>query len=226
MICFTKVLFYRLTHKSFKSMAEMQALQPRLTALKEKYKDDKKKLSEETMKAYKEGGVNPIGGCLPMVLQMPVFLALFNVLRSTIEVRQAPFIGWITDLSQPDVLFTMPFALPFVGANVSVLPIVMGASMLVQSKIGGSIAGPGGAAGQPKAMMYMMPIVFTVLFYNMPSGLVLYWIVNTVLSVAQQWYINKGTKKNEVVVEGTPTETTKPTKQSKQSRKSRSKKGS
>lgn len=193
----TKVLFYRLTHKSFKSMRDMQSLQPRLAALKEKYKGDRQKLSEETMKLYKESGVNPLGGCLPMLLQMPVFLALFNVLRNTIEIRRAPFFGWINDLSQQDVLATLPFSLPIIGNALSVLPLLMGVSMLMQSKIGGGIAGPEGSSTQPKAMTYMMPIVFTVLFYKMPSGLVLYWLVNTVLSVAQQYYINKGAEKAE-----------------------------
>lgn len=191
----TKVLFYRLTHKSFKSMRDMQALQPRLQALKEKYKDDKQKLSQETMRIYKEAGVNPLGGCLPMLLQMPVFIALFNVLRNTIELRQAPFFGWINDLSQQDVLFTLPFSLPLIGTALSVLPILMGGSMLLQSKIGGSITGPSSGTAQPKALTYMLPVVFTLLFYKMPSGLVLYWLVNTILSVAQQYYINKGADK-------------------------------
>jgi YidC/Oxa1 family membrane protein insertase len=194
---FTKVLFYRLTHKSFKSMRDMQALQPRLQVLKEKYKNDRQKLSQETMKLYKESGVNPLGGCLPMLLQMPIFISLFNVLRNTIELRQAPFVGWMNDLSQQDVLARLPFSLPFLGNAVSVLPFIMGASMLVQSKLGGSIAGPESSPTQSKALMYMMPIMFTVLFYRMPSGLVLYWIVNTVLSVWQQYYINKGAEKDE-----------------------------
>jgi len=189
---FTKILFYRLTHKSFKSMRDMQSLQPRIQAIKEKYKDDKQKQSQETMRLYKESGINPLGGCLPMVLQMPVFIALFNVLRNTIEVRRAPFIGWIDDLAQQDVLFNLPFEIPFLGSAVSVLPLLMGVGMLLQSKIGGGMAGPGSGAGQPKGFTYLMPVMFTFLFYKMPSGLVLYWIVNTVLSVAQQWYINKG----------------------------------
>jgi YidC/Oxa1 family membrane protein insertase len=192
---FTKVLFYRLTHKSFKSMRDMQALQPKLQALKEKYKNDRAKLSQETMKIYKEAGVNPLGGCLPMLLQMPVFVALFNVLRNTIELRQAPFVGWMNDLSQQDVLFRLPMAVPMLGEAFSVLPIVMGASMLLQSRIGGSIAGPESSAAQSKMLQYMLPVVFTVLFYRMPSGLVIYWIVNTVLSIAQQYYINKGADK-------------------------------
>ncbi len=194
---FTKVVFYRLTHKSFKSMREMQALQPRLQALKQKYKDNRQKLSEETMKLYKEAGVNPLGGCLPMLLQMPVFIALFNVLRNTIELRQAPFVGWINDLSQQDMLARLPVSLPLIGDALSVLPILMGVGMIFQSKIGGSITGAEATPGQSKMMTYLMPIVFTALFYKMPSGLVIYWIVNTVLSIVQQYYINKGAEKAE-----------------------------
>lgn len=186
----TKVLFYRLTHKSFKSMKEMQALQPKLAAIKEKYGDDRQRVSQETMKLYKEAGVNPLGGCLPMLLQMPVFVALFNVLKYTIEVRGAHWIGWITDLSQQDVLFQMPFSLPFIGNAFSLLPILMGAAMFLQSKLGGSPTG-GTSMAQPAGMQTMLPIVFTVMFYRMPSGLVIYWIVNTVLSVAQQYYIHR-----------------------------------
>lgn len=132
-----------------------------------------------------------------MLLQMPVFIALFNVLRNTIELRQAPFVGWINDLSQQDVLATLPVTLPFIGNGVSVLPILMGVGMIFQSKIGGSITGAETTPGQSKMMMYMMPIVMTVLFYKMPSGLVIYWIVNTVMSIAQQYYINKGAEKAE-----------------------------
>lgn len=187
-----KVLFYRLTHKSFKSMKEMQALQPRLQALKEKFGDDKRRVSEETMKLYKEAGVNPLGGCLPMLLQMPVFIALYTVLRYNIALRGAPFVGWISDLSQQDVLFKLPIHLPFIGNDFSLLPIIMGGSMWAQSKLGGS---PTGAASpMPAGYNTLLPIVFTVLFYRMPSGLVIYWIINTVLSVVQQYYIHRTTE--------------------------------
>jgi YidC/Oxa1 family membrane protein insertase len=187
----TKVLFYRLTNKSFKSMRDMQQLQPKLQAIKEKYKDDRQKVSAETMRLYKEAGVNPLGGCLPLVLQMPVFIALFSVLKYTIELRGAPFVGWINDLSQQDVLYQLPYSLPVIGNVVSFLPLLMGAGMLLQTKIGGSITGSAPGAGQPKAFTYLMPIMFTFIFYRMPSGLVLYWFVNNVLSIAQQYYINK-----------------------------------
>jgi YidC/Oxa1 family membrane protein insertase len=187
----TKILFFRLTHKSFKSMKDLQELQPKIQALKDKYGDDRQKLSQETMKLYKEAGVNPLGGCLPLLLQMPVFIALFNVLRFTIELRQAPFVGWINDLSQQDVLFTLPMSLPLIGNAFSLLPILMGASMFVQTKIGGSLTGTPQAQTTPKGFNTMLPIVFTFLFYKMPSGLVIYWIVNTVLSIGQQYYIHK-----------------------------------
>ncbi len=195
----TKILFYRLTHKSFKSMKDMQDLQPRIQALKEKFKDDKQKQSSETMKLYKEAGVNPLGGCLPLLLQMPVFVALFNVLRFTIELRQAPFFGWITDLSQQDVLFMLPVTLPVIGNAFSLLPLIMGAAMFFQTKLGGSVTGAPGGQTTPKGFNTMMPILFTFLFYKMPSGLVVYWIVNTVLSVAQQYYIHKEPDKSENV---------------------------
>ena len=190
----TKVLFYRLTHKSFKSMKEMQDLQPRLAALKEKFGNDKRRLSEETMKLYREAGVNPLGGCLPMLLQMPVFIALFNVLSHAIELRGAPWVAWIQDLSQQDVLFKLPFTLPLIGDNFSLLPLLMGGAMWAQSKLGAS---PTGAPGNPMPPGFntLLPIVFTVLFYKMPSGLVIYWIINTALSVVQQYYIVRDTKK-------------------------------
>jgi YidC/Oxa1 family membrane protein insertase len=189
----TKVLFFRLTHKSFKSMKELQELQPRINAIKEKFKGDQQKISQETMRLYKEAGVNPLGGCLPLVLQMPVFIALFNVLKFTIQLRGASFIGWITDLSQPEVLFRLPISLPLVGDAFSLLPILMGASMVAQSKLGGSPTG-GASTAVPPGFNTLLPIVFTFLFYSMPSGLVLYWIVNTVLSVAQQYYIHRESK--------------------------------
>jgi YidC/Oxa1 family membrane protein insertase len=209
----TKVLFFRLTHKSFKSMKDMQALQPRIQALKEKHGDDRQKVSQETMKLYKEAGVNPLGGCLPMLLQMPVFIALFSVLRGTIELRGAPFFGWITDLSQQDVLFTLPLSLPLIGDAFSLLPLLMGASMFVQTKIGGSFTGTPGAQTTPAGFNTMMPIVFTFLFYKMPSGLVVYWIVNTVLSVAQQYYINKQPHEPKGSSPDEPAKPTKPNKE-------------
>lgn len=195
----TKVLFYRLTHKSFKSMKEMQDLQPRLAALKEKFGNDKRRLSEETMKLYREAGVNPLGGCLPMLLQMPVFIALFNVLSHAIELRGAPWIAWINDLSQQDILFKLPFTLPLIGDNFSLLPLLMGAAMWMQSKLGASPTGQPGNP-MPPGFNTLLPIVFTVLFYKMPSGLVIYWIINTGLSVFQQYYIVRDSKQTALAV--------------------------
>ncbi|MDD3643761.1 MAG: membrane protein insertase YidC, partial [Candidatus Krumholzibacteria bacterium] len=196
----TKVIFYRLTHKSFKSMKDMQRLQPKIKELQEKYKNDRSRLNQETMKAYKEAGVNPLGGCLPLVLQMPVFIALFNVLRNTIELRGAPFALWIDDLSQPDTLFGFGVKLPFIGSDFHLLPILMGAAMYVQSKTTGSPTGDAAGAAQTKMMTTMMPIVFTVLFYGMPSGLVLYWLVNNIFSIVQQWIVHRQVEAEDVTV--------------------------
>jgi YidC/Oxa1 family membrane protein insertase len=194
----TKVLFYRLTHKSFKSMKDMQRLQPKIKELQEKHKDNKQKMNEEMMKLYKEAGVNPLGGCLPLLLQMPVFIALFNVLRNTIELRNAPFFLWIDDLSSPDTLFRFGFSLPFIGNEFHLLPILMGAAMVLQSKMGASPTGEATPAAQTKMMSTMMPIIFTVLFYGMPSGLVLYWFVNNILTIVQQYYVHKQVDDEEV----------------------------
>ncbi len=220
---FTKILFYRMTHKSFKSMRDLQSLQPKLQALKEKYKDDRQKLSQETMRLYKEQGVNPLGGCLPLLLQMPVFIALYSVLRFTIEIRGARFMGWITDLSQQDVLTHLPFAVPFIGSEVSVLPLLMGAAMGFQTKMGGSMT-PGSVSTQPKVLNYMLPIVFTAFFYKMPSGLVLYWIVNNILTIGQQYYINKNVDKEKAkeAKEAKETKEAREAKEAKEARKTSS----
>jgi YidC/Oxa1 family membrane protein insertase len=175
----TKLLFYRLTHKSFTEMKRMQDVQPKLNALKDKYGDDKEALAKAQMELYKKEGVNPLGSCLPMILQMPVFIALFQVLRTTIELRGAPFILWITDLSQPDTIAAIA------GFPIHVLPLLMGLGMLIQQKF--TTSDPSQAA-----MTKMMPILFTVLFYNFASGLVIYWLVNTILSIGQQYYIHHG----------------------------------
>ena len=180
----TKLLFYRLTHKSFSEMKRMQDLQPKQKELQEKYKDDKEGLAKAQMELYKTEKVNPLGGCLPMLLQMPVFVALFQVLRTTIELRGAPFALWITDLSQPDTI-GMVFGFP-----IHILPLVMGVGMLVQQKF---------TSKDPQQAMMgnLMPILFTAMFYNFASGLVLYWSVNTALSIWQQYYIHRGGKTQE-----------------------------
>ena len=173
-----------LTTKQMKSMERMRALQPKLTELKEKYGDDQQKQSEEMMKLYRQEGVNPLGGCLPMLLQLPVFIGLFYALRSSIALRQAPFIAWIDDLSAPEALFEIPG----LGLPLRVLPLVMGGSMLLQQKITPmQTMDP----AQQKMMTIMMPIMMTVLFYQFPSGLVLYWMVSNFLGIAHQLWIGR-----------------------------------
>jgi len=183
-----KILFWPLTHKSYKSMKEMQKLQPRMAKLREKYKNDKQKLNQEMMALYKTYKVNPMGGCLPMIIQIPVFFALFRVLGNCIELRHAPFMLWINDLSAPDRLFNFPFQIPFMTPpyGIPVLTLLMGASMFIQQKMTPT---PGDPA-QAKIMMFL-PIIFTFMFINFPSGLVLYWLVNNILSIGQQYRIHK-----------------------------------
>lgn len=187
-----KLVFWPLTQKSYKSMKKMQDLQPHMAKLREKYKDDKQRMNQELMGLYKSRGVNPMGGCLPMVIQIPVFIALYRLLDYAIELRHAPFIFWITDLSAPDRLFHFPFSIPFMDPpyGVPVMTLLMGASMFIQQKMTPTPGDPTQAK-----MMMLMPVVFTFIFINFPSGLVLYWFVNNVLSIGQQYWINKGGKK-------------------------------
>ncbi|WP_243372817.1 membrane protein insertase YidC [Geotalea sp. SG265] len=167
-----KVLFFPLTHKSYKSMKEMQKLQPKMAELKEKYKNDRDAMNRAVMDLYKTHKVNPMGGCLPMLVQIPVFFALYKALMFSIELRHAPFVLWITDLSAKDPYY--------------VTPIIMGATMFIQQKMTPTNMDPVQAK-----MMLALPIVFTFMFLNFPSGLVLYWLINNILTIAQQAYINK-----------------------------------
>jgi len=167
-----KMLFFPLTHKSYKSMKEMQKLQPKMAELKEKFKNDRDAMNKAVMELYKTHKVNPMGGCLPMVVQIPVFFGLYRALMYSIELRHAPFMLWITDLSAKD---------PYM-----VTPIVMGVTMFIQQKMTPSNMDPVQAK-----MMLALPVVFTFMFLNFPSGLVVYWLVNNVLTIAQQMYINK-----------------------------------
>ena len=167
-----KVLFVPLQYKSYKSMRGMKDIQPKVAKLQEKFKDDKQKLNEELMKLYREHNVNPVGGCLPMVLQMPVFIALFNILYMTIDLRQAPFILWISDLSVQDPYF--------------VLPVLMGVSMFIQQKIMPTTMDPTQAK-----MMMILPVGLTFLFVTFPAGLVLYWVTNNVLTIVQQFVTDR-----------------------------------
>ncbi|HIG52608.1 MAG TPA: membrane protein insertase YidC [Candidatus Handelsmanbacteria bacterium] len=171
-----KIIVYPLTHKTYESAARMQELQPKITALREKYKNDNQRLSRETMNLYKEEGVNPLGGCLPLLLQMPIFMSLYNLFGKTIELRQAPFTLWIQDLSLPDELF-------IAGFGLHVLPLLMSVSMFVQQKM---------TMKDPKQAMlvYMMPVMMIFIFWSMSSGLVLYWTIFNVLTIGQQLLVN------------------------------------
>lgn len=183
-----KILLWPLGSKSYKSMNDMKRLQPLMAEIREKHKGDKQKMNQEMMALYKTYKINPMGGCLPMFMQLPVFFALYRMLYEAIELRHAPFFGWIGDLSAPDRLFNFDFAIPFMQPpyGIPVLTLVMGASMFFQQKM----SPPPGDPTQAKMMMFM-PIVFTFIFINFSSGLVLYWLVNNLLSMAQQYYIQK-----------------------------------
>ncbi|MCK9530886.1 MAG: membrane protein insertase YidC [Gammaproteobacteria bacterium] len=167
-----KLAFYKLSETSYKSMAHMRKVQPRLVALKERFGDDRQKLNEAMMKMYREEKINPLGGCLPILVQIPVFIALYWVLLESVELRQAPGILWIQDLSIADPFF--------------ILPILMGVTMLVQHRLNPTPMDP----VQAKVML-ALPIIFTVFFAFFPAGLVLYWVVNNTLSILQQWYITR-----------------------------------
>lgn len=183
-----KILFWPLTHKSYKSMKEMQKIQPLMAKIREKYKDNKEMMNKEMMSLYKTYKVNPMGGCLPMVIQIPVFFALFRILGNSIELRHAPFVLWINDLSAPDRLFHLPFTIPYMTppSGIPVLTLLMGASMFIQQKMTPTPGDP-----MQAKIMLLMPVIFTFMFINFPSGLVLYWLVNNVLSIGQQYRIIK-----------------------------------
>ncbi len=182
-----KLAFFPLAQKGAKSMKTMQKLQPKLKKLKEKYGDDKVKMQQEMMQLYRTYKVNPMSGCLPMVLQIPVFFALYKVLLQAIELRHAPFMLWINDLSAPDRLMIPGVDIPYLG-GIPVLTLLMGASMYFQQKLSPSSLDPTQAK-----MMQFLPVVFTFMFINFPSGLVLYWLLNNIFSIAQQVYVNKFT---------------------------------
>lgn len=171
-----KLLFYKLSAKSYRSMSAMKKLQPKIETLKERFGDDKQKFTQATLDLYRQEKVNPMSGCLPILIQIPVFIALYWVLVESVELRQAPFIFWIRDLSQQDPYY--------------VLPLLMGISMFIQQRLNPPPPDP----LQAKVMM-LMPVVFTVLFANFPAGLMLYWFVNNTLSFLQQWYIMRGVNK-------------------------------
>jgi YidC/Oxa1 family membrane protein insertase len=167
-----KLIFYPLSEASYRSMAKMRVMAPKLQRLKEQYGDDRQRMQQAMMELYKTQGVNPLGGCLPIVVQIPVFIALYWVLLASVELRHAPFMLWIQDLSAPDPWF--------------ILPVLMGATMIIQTRLNPEPPDPIQAK-----VMKIMPIAFSIFFFFFPAGLVLYWLVNNVLSIAQQWHINR-----------------------------------
>ena len=180
-----KIVLHPLTRTSMKSMQKMQALQPMMTEVREKYKDDPQKMNQQIMRLYKEYGVNPAGGCLPLLLQLPILYALWSVFSSAIELRQASFILWITDLSVPDVIMKLPFRIPLFNINeLSGLALMMGVTMFIQQKM--TVKDP-----RQKMMVWMMPLLLTLMFNAFPSGMNLYYFVFNLLSIVQQAWINK-----------------------------------
>jgi YidC/Oxa1 family membrane protein insertase len=172
LVVLLKAAFYWLNASAYRSMAKMKALNPRIQTMREQLKDEPQKMQQEMLKIYREEKVNPIGGCLPIVIQIPVFIALYSVLSSSVEIRNAPWVGWITDLSVKDPFF--------------VLPALMTLSTLLQTWLNPTPPDPVQAK-----MMWIMPLLFSVMFFFFPAGLVLYWLTNNLLSIAQQWMINK-----------------------------------
>ncbi len=183
-----KLLFVPLTQSSFKSMQQLQKLQPQMARIREKFKDDPQQMNKELLELYRRHKVNPLGGCLPMLLQLPVFIGLYSALTHAVELRHAPFILWIRDLSAPDRLGSI--AIPFVEPpGIPVLTLLMGASMFVQQWMTPSVGDP-----TQRQVMLIMPVLFTFMFIGFPSGLTLYWLVNNVLTIAQQYYMTRTTK--------------------------------
>ncbi|MCP4364262.1 MAG: membrane protein insertase YidC, partial [Planctomycetes bacterium] len=184
-----KALLFPLTRKSQMSMFKMQKLQPQIKQLQEKYKNDKQRQGQEQMALFKRHGVNPMSGCLPIVLQLPIFYALFRTLQLSFEMRQAPFGLWIHDLARPDMLYTLSDPLPFLGSHINALPIIMAAASIVQMKMMPSNPDP--KMQQQQQLMKFMPIMFAFILYHMPSGLLLYWTTSTILSVGEQVLIRR-----------------------------------
>jgi YidC/Oxa1 family membrane protein insertase len=172
-----KLIFYKLSQAAYRSMANMRKFQPKIAQIRERYGNDKQRMSQAMMDLYKKEKINPLGGCLPMLVQIPVFIALYWVLLESVELRQAPFILWIEDLSARDPYY--------------VLPLIMGASMFIQQKLNPAPMDP----MQQKILMFL-PVIFTAFFMVFPAGLVLYWVANNILSIAQQWYITRGIERS------------------------------
>ena len=166
------LVFVPLSAASYRSMAKMKLVTPKMTAIRERHKGDPQKMNQAMMELYKTEKINPLGGCLPIVVQIPVFIALYWVLLASVEMRNAPWLGWIHDLASPDPFY--------------ILPVLMAVSMFIQTKLNPTPPDP----VQAKVMMFM-PIIFSVMFFFFPAGLVLYWVVNNILSITQQWFITR-----------------------------------
>jgi YidC/Oxa1 family membrane protein insertase len=193
-----KIVVYPLTKSSYQSMKKMQALQPKIAELKEKFKDDPQRLNKETMKLYSTYGINPAGGCLPILLQMPIFIALWGMFQSAIDLRLQPFVWWIKDLSTPDVIYDLGFKIPLFGVQqISGLALLMGITTFVQQKM--TVKDP-----NQKALVYVMPIMLTILFMSFPSGLNLYYFLFNLFSIIQQWYINRSAGEIDLVPVANP----------------------
>lgn len=190
-----KAILFPLTRKSQVSMFRMQQLQPMINQLKEKYKHDKQRMGKEQMQLFKKYGANPMSGCLPMVLQLPVFFALFRTLQLSFEMRQAPFMFWISDLSRPDTLLLLPFSIPFLGNALNILPLVMTGASFAQMKVTPKAPAADPQAQAQQKMMSFMPIMFAFILYHMPSGLTVYWTTSTLFSIIEGIIIRKTIKK-------------------------------
>ena len=190
-----KAILFPLTKKSQVSMFRMQQLQPMINQLKEKYKHDKQRMGKEQMLLFKKYGANPMSGCLPMLLQLPVFFALFRTLQLSFEMRQAPFLLWINDLSRPDTLLLLPFSIPFLGKALNILPLIMTGASFAQMKLTPKAPAADSQAQAQQKMMSFMPIMFAFILYHMPSGLTVYWTTSTIFSIIESLIIRKTIKK-------------------------------
>lgn len=177
----SKLILLPLTHKSTQSMKKMSELQPEIKKLKEKYKDNPQESQKKMMELYKQKGVNPMGGCLPMLVQMPFFIALYSALSNSVDMWNSPFIFWIKDLSSPETLFTIA------GLDIHVLPLIMTAASFLQQKVSATDTG---AAGQQQMVMKMMPVILLFVFWRMPSGLIIYWTIQNIIQVIHQVIVN------------------------------------
>lgn len=188
-----KLVLYPLTKKSYRSMAAMKELQPQMKEIQEKYKDDPQKQQKATMKLYKEAKVNPLGGCLPNLLQLPILITLWRFFQNSILIRQEEFL-WASDLSAPDYILSLPFSIPFIGDQIAGFVLLMSAAMVFQSKLTGGMGGPDGGGGMPggmnmKAMQYIFPVMMLFIFNNFAAGLSLYYLIYNVVSIGQQLLI-------------------------------------